>query len=95
MTKSDPRVDKAISWALTLVAGIALSVGAYFFKAGVDSLDLLRREITQLRLTLVAMEARINYIEKRTTDRWTKHDMKKWADALQLGNPSLKAPKVD
>ena len=45
----DPRFDKFVSWALTGFAGLALAVGAYFFKDLNSEIKDLSKAVSSLK----------------------------------------------
>src|SRR5688572_23645201 len=55
-TTRDPRVDSAISWALTMAATLAFAVGAFQFQA-------LASEVRALRADLATINVRTSVIE--------------------------------
>lgn len=53
----DPRIDKALTWALMTLATVAFSIGAWFFASIQTGLTDLRKEVVDLRLQCKGMEA--------------------------------------
>lgn len=53
----DPRIDRLISWVLMLAAGVALSVGAWFFGNLQHGMDELKREVVELKVALKGTES--------------------------------------
>ncbi len=51
----DPRVDRAISWALMAFAAVSLAVGAYFFRDLSGSVKGLNAAVSNLRTEVAVM----------------------------------------
>lgn len=69
----DPRIDKVISWTLMFAAGVALSVGAWFFAGLQRGMDDLKKEI-------VGLQVQLAHVEK---DRLDIDDLKKEVHELR------------
>lgn len=52
----DPRLDRLVTWTLTAVAGVALTFGAYFFKALDARIASLDSTISGLRSQIAVLE---------------------------------------
>jgi len=68
VTKPDPRVDKVISWALMAFAGLALSVGAWFFNGLGTEIGKLREAVSELKTQVSVQAERDREIEKIRED---------------------------
>lgn len=53
----DPRVDRAISWALTTFAGLAFGVGAYFFAGLTSEVRAMRADMSTITTRVAIVEA--------------------------------------
>jgi hypothetical protein len=54
---NDPRVNSAVSWVLTTAAGVAFSVGAYFFNDLKHSITDLATACGGLKVQIAVLEA--------------------------------------
>lgn len=64
----DARMDKLVSWGLTTVASVALSVGAWFFSRLDGQMSRLDASLGQLRGQIAVLEAdsrRMTLVEAR------------------------------
>lgn len=58
----DIRIDRLISWVLVAVAGIALSMGAYFFNKLDGTLGNLTTQVTQFKIEVAVLNEKVqNY----------------------------------
>ena len=60
----DPRVDRLVSWGLSTVSAVALSIGAWFFSNLDDSLRALRAEIGELRERIAVLQVAQEQVSK-------------------------------
>lgn len=54
-TVLDPRIDRVISWILGVIATLALSIGASFWKGTQDNFAELRKDMMDMKIEVAAL----------------------------------------